>query len=198
MGEHRDALARLTEEPFAFLDDGDAHLRRLAVSACARRLTDESTVTRLLAIAVTDPDPAVRAEAVEVVAGAGSVSFETLVTATGDSDPRVVEAAATGLGELEDDRAVPVLVDLAGNHSERMVQEAAVAALGAVGDPACLPVLLDLVASGPPQVRRRCVAALTVFDDPSALEAIRAAREDRNPMVKEAALMAIGYDDPPG
>lgn len=198
MGDHRDALARLVEEPFAFLDDGDVHLRRLAVSACARHLTDEVTVGRLLAIALSDPDPAVRAEAVEVVAGAGAVSFDTLVTACGDADARVVEAAATGLGELEDDRTVPVLVELARDHGDRLVREAAVAALGAIGDPAGLPVLLDLVSTGPPQVRRRCVAALTVFDDPAALDAIRAARDDRNPMVKEAALMAIGYDDPPG
>jgi HEAT repeat protein len=146
-------------------------------------------------MATDDPDPRVRAEAVEVVAAAGDEAFAAAMAATGDHEVIVVEAAATALGEIEDARAVEALVGLAEEHGDSMVREAAVAALGAIGDGRALPTLLDLVTGGPPQVRRRCVAALTVFDDPRAVAAIKAARDDRNPMVKEAALMAVGYED---
>ncbi|MEA3502390.1 MAG: HEAT repeat domain-containing protein, partial [Actinomycetota bacterium] len=70
--------------------------------------------------------------------------------------------------------------------------EAAVAALGAIGDEAALATLLGLVAVAPPQVRRRAVVALTVFDDPAVEPAIRAAASDRNPSVREAAEMVVG------
>ena len=72
------------------------------------------------------------------------------------------------------------------------VREAAVAALGATGEVQALPTLLRLVASGPPQVRRRCVAALTVFDGEEVETALRHAATDRNPMVREAAELVVG------
>ena len=92
------------------------------------------------------------------------------------------------------------MIDAARGHTDRLVREAAVAALGACGDERALPILLDLVANGPPQIRRRSVVALTVFDDPAVEPAIRAALEDRNPMVREAAEMVVGrpLQRPPG
>ena len=51
---------------------------------------------------------------------------------------------------------------------------------------------VDLVGSAPPKVRRRCVAALTVFDGEEVEQALRAAAADRNPMVREAAEMVVG------
>ena len=56
--------------------------------------------------------------------------------------------------------------------------------------------LLGLVANGPPQVRRRTVVALTAFDGPEVEAAFAAARDDRNPMVREAAEMVIGIEVP--
>jgi HEAT repeat protein len=196
MKDANDHLARLVEDPAAFLADPDPTVRRLAVSGCSSLLDDTALVGRLLELATDDPEPRVRAEAVEVVSAAGPIAFDTALEAAGDGSATVVEAAATALGELEDPRAVEVLILLAEDHDDRMVREAAVAALGAIGEDRALPALLDLVTSAPPQIRRRCVAALTVFDDPRALDAVRAARNDRNPMVKEAALMAVGYETP--
>ena len=66
------------------------------------------------------------------------------------------------------------------------------ASLGAIGDDRARPILLDLVRTGPPQIRRRTVVALTVFDGPEIETAIRGALEDRNPMVREAAEMVAG------
>lgn len=192
--DRNEQLASLIRDPQPFLADPDTDRRRLAVSACAAWLGDTAVVRELRRLAIDDPHPRVRAEAVEVLSAAGPIAFDAAMEATQDGDPIVVEAAATALGELEDERAVERLIELAGDHDDRMVREAAVAALGAIGNEAALPLLLELVVAAPPQVRRRCVAALTVFDDPRATEAIRRAREDRNPMVKEAALMAIGYE----
>jgi HEAT repeat protein len=75
---------------------------------------------------------------------------------------------------------------------DKLVREAAVAALGAIGDHEAVPTLLDLITNGPPQIRRRCVAALSVFDGPEVEAALRAAAADRNPMVREAAEMVVG------
>jgi HEAT repeat protein len=191
-------LQRLTEDPAAFLDDEDPVVRRLAVSALAGRLTHPGSLERVASLLGSDPAPEVRAEAAEVAATAGPAATPALLeAATTEDDPRVVEAIATALGEREEPAAVPWLVGLAGSHRDRMVREAAVAALGAIGDPTALPVLLDLVRSGPPQVRRRCVVALTAFDGSEVKEALDEAVQDRNPMVREAAEMVVGrpFDD---
>jgi HEAT repeat protein len=110
-----------------------------------------------------------------------------------DETAEVREAAATALGEIGSATSVPILVTHAGDSDEdKLVREAAVAALGAIGDPAALPTLLELIADGPPQIRRRCVAALSVFDGPDVEAALHAAATDRNPMVREAAEMVVG------
>ena len=66
------------------------------------------------------------------------------------------------------------------------------AALGAIGHPDAIEPLLEFIRSGPAQVRRRAIAAITVFDDPRIEPAIRKAALDRNPGVKEAAEMVVG------
>jgi HEAT repeat protein len=140
-----------------------------------------------------DPEPRVRAEAAEVLAEAGKAALEPLLRATGDEDGIVREAVATGFGELADPVALPWLMSAAAGDPEKLVREAAVAALGAIGDKGAVPLLLELIGNGPPQVRRRSVVALSVFDGPEIEAAIRLAREDRNPMVREAAEMVVGH-----
>ena len=193
-----DRLRHLTAEPEAFLADSDPVMRRLAVSAVANQPGDPATLESLLALLRDDPEPAVRAEAAEVAGGFGHAAAAALLAAVAtEEDPRVVEAIVTGLGEVEDAAAVPWLMEMASGHDDRLVREAAVAALGAIGDPAAIPLLLDLVASAPPQVRRRCVVALTAFDGPEVEAALHSALADRNPMVREAAEMVVGrpFDD---
>jgi len=130
--------------------------------------------------------------AAEALGGADGECADVLTRGRDDDDPRVVEAVATAYGELRYPSAVPWLIDLASTDGDRAAREAAVAALGAIGDEAALSTLLELVAAAPPQVRRRAVVALTVFDDPAVELAIRAAAKDRNPSVREAAEMVVG------
>ncbi len=183
---------RLIAEPLAFLAHDDASMRRLAVAACAGRLAEPAVRAAIEERLVVDPDGAVRAEAVEILGGAGADVVELIMEARLDEDTRVVEAAATAFGELVATSAVPWLMEAAAHHPDRLVQEAAVAALGAIGDVRGLPTLLDVLATGPPQVRRRAVVALTVFDDPAVEPALLEARNDRNPMVREVAEMVMG------
>ncbi len=141
----------------------------------------------------TDSDSAVRRECAETLGRISSADRTPLRSALQDPDPEVREAAANALGELGDRTAVPELVALVGNTNEdALVREAAVAALGAIGDTRALPILLENVATAPPQVRRRCVVALTVFDGDEVEIALRRAAADRNPMVREAAEMVVG------
>ncbi len=185
-------LHRLVVAPLEFIEDSDPKVRRLAVSACSGRLGVEA-VAALRRALDGDDDARVRAEAAEVLSQVGSTAFDALIKAGTDHEGIVREAVATGLGELEDTRAVEWLMAAANADPEKLVREAAVAALGAIGDDRAVPLLLDLVASGPPQVRRRSVVALSVFDGPQVEAAITAATADRNPMVREAAEMVYGH-----
>jgi HEAT repeat protein len=68
-----------------------------------------------------------------------------------------------------------------------------VAALGAIGDPVGLPAVLGAL-TDVPTVRRRATVALAGFDDPRVTPALRAATEDRDWQVRQAAGELL--DDP--
>lgn len=181
----RSDLQSILDDPGSGFAHTDPAMRRLAVALADASAHDQ------LKHAMDDTDATVRAAAVERLGVTGG-DLSIIMSAAADPDDRVVEAVATALGELEDPQAVPWLIALATDHADKLVREAAVAALGAIGHPDALPVLFDLLKTGPPQVRRRCVVALTVFDVPGVEAALQAALDDRNPMVREAAEMVVG------
>ncbi len=185
-------LVKLGIDPVPFFEHDDSSIRRLAIASCSAILDRPGIYEALEKRLAQDPTPRVRAEAAEMIGLSSRTSIKALLSAGDDSEPVVVEAVATALGELGDPEAVQWLIDTALNHSDGLVREAAVASLGAIGDDRALPALLELVSKAPPQVRRRSVAALTVFDCPEVEVAIVAARNDRNPMVREAAEMVVG------
>jgi len=186
----REQLVELTNDPAPFLGDEDPVLRRLAVTALSREQARAhiDTVTRMAA----DEDVAVRTAAAEKLGVCGEQPLETLVSLTSDDEPTVREAVATAFGEIGSPVAVDRLIDAAMNDADRHVREAAVAALGSIADPRALDTLLEIIRSSPPQVRRRTIAAITVFDDERVEPAIRRAALDRNPGVREAAEMVVG------
>ena len=141
--------------------------------------------------ALSDTAPAVRRRAVEVaLRGRGSGSRSSLpravVGALGDADPLVVVGAAWFLAERHVHAAVPALARTATQHADARCREAAVAALGALGDADGLPAVLDALHDAP-TVRRRATVALAGFDDPRVTPALRAATEDRDWQVRQAA-----------
>ena len=145
-----------------------------------------------LEILTGDSDPAIRAAAAEKLGTCGSAALKALADLEGDPDPTVREALATAYGEVDSPDTVVWLDVAAREDSDKHVKEAATAALGAIGANAGLETLLLLINDGPPQVRRRAIAAITVFDDDRVEPAIRRAALDRNPGVREAAEMVVG------
>jgi HEAT repeat protein len=190
MPPSREELVALTQDPSAFLHDGDWMLRRMAVSALS--VTDAPNHLDDLTVLASDAHEAVRTATAEKLGWCGPDASTILRTLQVDAADPVREAVATAYGENGDTTAIPWLIEVGRRDENRQVREAAVAALGAIGDPAAVDHLLELIRSGPPQVRRRAIAAITVFDDPRIEPAIRMAALDRNPGVKEAAEMVVG------
>lgn len=187
---HREELVRLIADPASFLDHEDPVMRRMATTALTAEQCNEvfDAVVGLL----EDESASVRAATAEKLGACGKRALRHLAQAAGDSDPRVREATATAYGELADPSAIGWLIEAGTEDTDRTVREAAVAALGAIGDDTAIDPLLEFIGSGPPQVRRRAIAAITVFDDTRIEPAIRRAAIDRNPGVREAAEMVVG------
>jgi len=173
-----------------FVDHEDAVLRRMATTALSTEWCNEEFDT--VVILVKDENASVRAAAAEKLGACGKRALEHLDEAAYDPEPKVREAVATAYGELADPLSIGWLVEVGSDDPDRTVREAAVAALGATGDDAAIDPLLAFIATGPPQVRRRAIAAITVFDDPRIEPAIQRATFDRNPGVREAAEMVVG------
>lgn len=186
----REELVRLIDDPVAFLGHEDPVLRRMATTALSTESCNAAfgTVVALL----DDGAGSVRAAAAEKLGECGDRSLAHLARAAGDPDPKVREAVATAYGELADPSAISWLVEVGNDDPDRTVKEAAVASLGAIGHPEAVDPLLAFVSKGPPQVRRRAIAAITVFDDPRIELAIQRCALDRNPSVREAAEMVVG------
>jgi len=190
MPPSRDDLADLTLEPERYLLNEDPILRRIAVTSLDRSAAARNAV--VIARLATDTNDAVRTAAAERLGWCGSSATEALDRMRGDLVPAVREAVATAYGELGHAGAIQWLVEAANSDEDRQVREASVAALGAIGSDDAIEPLLDLISGGPPQVRRRAIAAITVFDDARIEPAIRRAALDRNPGVREAAEMVVG------
>ncbi|MCB1247233.1 MAG: HEAT repeat domain-containing protein [Acidimicrobiia bacterium] len=190
MDMDRSDLVDLTTDPTSFLSVADPRLRRMAVSALGPE--DARTHAPTLFALAADDDVPVRAAVAEALGLLGQDALDSLGRLADDDDETVREAVATAFGEVGDASAIPWLATAAATDESRHVMEAAVAAMGAIGDDAAVDALLDIVATGPPQVRRRAIAAITVFDDPRVEPAIRKAALDRNPGVREAAEMVVG------
>jgi len=166
-------------------DDPDPVVRRLAAAANVEPV--------LIDMLRSDPDPSVRRQCAETLGRSDLDVCVELEAALLDSDTTVREAAVNALGEIADPRSVDALIAAAAaEDNDKMIREAAVASLGAIGDERAVTTLLDLIETGPPQVRRRCVPALSVFEGEAVEAALRAAAQDRNPMVREAAEMVVG------
>jgi HEAT repeat protein len=170
------------------LTDPDPGVQAAALGALARlgRLTAADVEAALAGGA-----PEVRRRAIEVALtarGTGSRSSlpRVVTVALDDPEPLVVVAAAWFLAERQTRAAVPALAATATSHTDARCREAAVAALGALGDVAGLPAVLEALHDSP-TVRRRATVALAGFDDPRVTPALRAATEDRDWQVRQAA-----------
>jgi HEAT repeat protein len=167
------------------LADLDPAVRATALGALVRLGRLESSH---LDAAWQDPSPLVRRRAAELAPTRGPQTVPALVAALVDGDPRVVEAACFGLGELGAGAAAAVtaLSTVVTGADDPLCREAAVAALGAIGAEAGLAAILAAT-TDKPAVRRRAVLALAPFDGPDVDAALERALSDRDWQVRQAA-----------
>jgi len=177
------------------LGDDDGRVRAAALGAILR--ADPSIAFIHWHFCFDDPDARVRRRAADLAATlAPSPDIATkLVGLLGDADVTVVEAAAFALGELGaaaiQAGAVPALAATTTGHRDPIAREAAVAALGALGDEAGLAAVL-VACRDKPTVRRRAVLALAPFDGEEVDAALRAALDDKDWQVRQAAEDLLG------
>jgi HEAT repeat protein len=166
----------------ALLDDPEPAVRASALAALVRM---GAGLDADVAAALGDPAPAVRRRAAEAAIAHPTVPLTPLLA---DADATVVEQAAWACGERlpPEPGVVEALAGVATGHEDALCREAAVAALGAVGHPSGLPAILAAT-HDKATVRRRAVIALAPFDGPEVDAALRAALEDRDWQVRQAA-----------
>lgn len=118
-----------------------------------------------LAKAMNDEDPAIREEAVDILAEMndekGIAGLTSLLLNDKDSDVR--QRAAEALGDLEDERAVDPLTK-ALKDKDPAVRESAVDALGEIGGDKVLRPLRDALRDENEDVREAAAAALEFLD----------------------------------
>jgi HEAT repeat protein len=172
--------------------DPDPAVRATALGALVRIGRLES---HHLEAAWKDPSPLVRRRAAELAPTRGPETVPALVAALGDADPRVVEAACFGLGELGAGAApaVAAISAVVTGADDPLCREAAVAALGAIGDETGLVAILTAT-TDKPAVRRRAVLALAPFEGPDVDAALERALSDRDWQVRQAAEDLSGPD----
>jgi HEAT repeat protein len=137
---------------------------------------------------LSDPDPAVRRDALEQLAHAPLESvgiFEIVIELLDDADALVVDAAAFALGEHAYAGGVEGLCVVAKDHDDARCRESAIASLGAIGDDRAREVILNALHDKAP-IRRRAIVALANFEGPDIEAALESASEDRDWQVRSA------------
>lgn len=180
-----------TSELFgALVGESDPGVQEVLIWALAQR---PEIVAEALA-GLDDPDPAVRATLVRLLAKLGDPSAApALVSRLADPEARVAELAAQALGRLRDPATAPALVALLGGDSVPTTDLVdAISAFGAQALDALAPAFQSPVAAaralaaeiagriGGAEAAARCATALAALVD------------DPDPDVRLAAVLALG------
>ncbi len=196
----RAASARDVEALTRLAGDPDARVRATALAALVRT-APKRTAAPVWRSAAQDTSARVRLRAAQLAPRLGaSAACATLVGLLHDADTWVAEAAAYAIGEHPhcSTTARDALAAAAGSHRDALVREAAVAALGALGDGSTLPIVLA-ACDDKPAIRRRAVLALAAFGGEEVEARLRAALDDRDWQVRQAAEDLLRDEEqPPG
>ena len=138
-----------------------------AKTLCLSRLTNRLDTANMIwwnSLRLRSKNPEIRRNAIEGLhVGTGSAAnsrvFEVLAAGLNDDDLKVRCAAARVLGDLEDERAVDLLMPLLSSSSPDLRQTAAVA-LGHLRDPRAVDPLVLMLRSANPQDRAKAGEAL--------------------------------------
>ena len=174
----------------------------LALAGCVRDGSSDppDIVVSRLAMLLKDPDADVRRTA---ALSLGKIALpetaEALIASLTDADPIVRQYSAWALGNLGDtaiDQAGPALVERLGDSSPA-VKTAAALALGNLmgtsgGTQAIVELLTEALRNHDTTTRRAAVLALTWLEAPSAYPSLIEALGDRDALVRQGALAALG------
>lgn len=161
-----------------------------------------SAVDVMVSILATDEDYSVRAAAaagMSYVTGVPeevlSVLCEALLRALiEDSEWQVHCSCITSLGNLKQERALPILRQWLSAENELAVQ-AAVGAMGDIGNPSVVPDLLELLGRTDMMTRQRLAQALGQIsrakEEPAVIDALRTLSKDQSYVVRQAASGAL-------
>jgi HEAT repeat protein len=109
-----------------------------------------------------------------------------------DSDRRVRKTAVWALGELEVEKAVPVLAEVLAD-SDPEVRETAAWALGQIEPRPAPAALVKAITDPDPQVRLAAAWSLSQIGDAAAVPAlVRAFRAEKDEKVRRAEIRALG------
>jgi HEAT repeat protein/beta-lactamase regulating signal transducer with metallopeptidase domain len=114
-----------------------------------------------------------------------------LIAALKDPDPKVREAAASSLGQLEDPRAIPALIE-ASRDTNSDVRAAALQSLSRFDDPRVIDPMILALKDPNRDVRQDAAQSLGRFKDPRALRPLTAALSDSSADVRQAAAQSLG------
>ena len=148
-------------------------LRREAIDAIGESPDGEAINTlQSLYSAITNRE--VRREILDAISESpdreAALNF-LIKVARGDADPGVRQEALSGLGEMNDDRAIAALSDLYANERSEEVKEEILEALAESNTKSALRKLIEVAKSDPsPRMKRKAIEALGESNDPEAAE----------------------------
>jgi len=114
-----------------------------------------------------------------------------LIVALKDPDPKVREAAANSLGQLEDPRAIPGLIE-ASRDASSAVRAAALESLSRFDDPRVVDPMIQALKDPNREVRQDAAQSLGRFNDARAVRPLTAALSDSSADVRQAAAESLG------
>jgi HEAT repeat protein len=143
-------------------------------------------------VCLSDPDPAVRVLACEILAREGeTAAVEALFERLGDEDPGVVHAAVGALQSLGTPETEERAVRAAASADPR-VRHGALRILGFFGRAEGVGVLLQAASSTDDRAREIALAGLALSDDARGLQALLDAAAHPRAKTRAAAVRAMG------
>lgn len=161
-----------------------------------------SGVRAMVDILATDKDYSVRAAAAAGMSYVTGVPEEVLSSLCEallralieDTEWQVHCSCITSLGNLKQERAIPMIRQWLSADNDLAVQ-AAVGALGDIGNPAVVPDMLKLLGKTDMMTRQRLAQALGQISDgkeePAVIDALRTLSKDQSLVVRQAASQAL-------
>jgi HEAT repeat protein len=151
-----------------------ATLRVAAARALGGLGAQAEAATASLARAMSDPEPAVRGQAVTALCAIGKAAVPDLALVLWDKDPGVRRAAAFALGRVGAEEAVPALV-FALQDKDAGVRVEAASVLARMGPQAwaAIPALTRALNDSDPSVRGYAASGLNMIGNPGVLAVVK-------------------------